>query len=139
MGNLETRLDKLEAAIPNPRPLTPDDISRLTDAEYDHLNNSLYDVNLLLLTYDEFRGLLEAYENAKASGVDGNAFMTPELTAALERARRDGRPSLFKMYDLRRMTNDELLALRHCYTDEGQPLPEHLTSELVAALERVKR
>ncbi len=137
--NLQNRVEKLEAAIPNPRPLTPDDISRLTDAEYDHLTNSLYDVNLRLLTYDEFRGLLEAYEKAKAAGVDGNAFMTPELIATLERARRDGRPSLFKMYDLRRLTNDELLALRLCYTDEGQPLPEHLTSELVAALERVKR
>jgi len=57
----------------------------------------------------------------------------------LETAAEACKPSLSELFDMEALTNDELLALRLCYTDEGQPLPEHLTPELVAALERVKR
>jgi hypothetical protein len=57
----------------------------------------------------------------------------------LETAAEACKPSLFELFDLKALTNDELLALRHCYTDEGQPLPERVTPELAAALNRVKR
>ncbi len=57
----------------------------------------------------------------------------------LEETARGNRPSLFKMYDMERLTDDELLALRACYTDERRPIPERVTPELEAALERVKR
>jgi hypothetical protein len=42
-------------------------------------------------------------------------------------------------YDLTLLTDDELLALSLCYTNEGQPIPERVTPELAAALNRVKR
>jgi hypothetical protein len=57
----------------------------------------------------------------------------------LETAAEACKPSLFEVFDMKALTNDELLALRHCYTDEGRPIPERLTPELVAALNRVMR
>ena len=44
-----------------------------------------------------------------------------------------------EVFDMKALTNDELLALRACYTNEGRLIPERVTPELVAALERVKR
>ena len=41
-------------------------------------------------------------------------------------------------YDLTRLTDAELLALNDCYTEGGELLPERVTPELVAAMERVK-
>jgi hypothetical protein len=41
-------------------------------------------------------------------------------------------------YDLTRLTDAELLALNDCYTAAGDYLPERMTPELAAALERVK-
>jgi hypothetical protein len=41
-------------------------------------------------------------------------------------------------YDLTLLTDAELLALNDCYTDAGDYLPERVTPELVAAMERVK-
>ena len=42
-------------------------------------------------------------------------------------------------WNLSLLTDDELLALSLCYTNEGQPIPERVTPELAAALNRVKR
>ncbi len=43
-------------------------------------------------------------------------------------------------YDVRLLTDAELNALRDCYTDDtGELIPERITPELEAALERVKR
>jgi hypothetical protein len=64
--------------------------------------------------------------------------LTNRLTR-LEETAEKLRPSLFKMYDLKSLTNDELLALRACYTDDGRPMPERLTPELITALGRVRR
>ena len=41
-------------------------------------------------------------------------------------------------YDLTLLTDAELTELRDCYTDAGDYLPERMTPELAAALERVK-
>jgi hypothetical protein len=41
-------------------------------------------------------------------------------------------------YDLTLLTDAELLTLNDCYTEGGELLPERVTPELVAALERVK-
>ena len=49
------------------------------------------------------------------------------------------KPSLFESFDMKALTNDELLAVRACYTDEGRLIPERLTPELIAALNRVMR
>jgi hypothetical protein len=42
-------------------------------------------------------------------------------------------------YDLTLLTDAEMLTLNDCYTEGGELLPERVTPELVAALERVKR
>ncbi len=48
-----------------------------------------------------------------------------------EMARKSG-------HNLSLLTDAELYALRDCYTDEGDCVPERATPELLAALERVK-
>jgi hypothetical protein len=62
-----------------------------------------------------------------------------ETVKRLEAAAEACEPSLFELFDLKALTNDELLALRACYTDEGQPKRARITPELITALERVKR
>ncbi len=57
----------------------------------------------------------------------------------LEIAAEACKPPIFELFDLKALTNDELLALRACYTDEGRPIPERVTPELTAVLNRVKR
>jgi hypothetical protein len=57
----------------------------------------------------------------------------------LESAAEACKPSLFELLDLEALTDDELLALSACYTDEGRPIPERFTPELASVLNRVKR
>jgi len=57
----------------------------------------------------------------------------------LESAAEACKPSLSELLDLEALTDDELLALSACYTDEGRPIPERFTPELAAVLNRVKR
>jgi hypothetical protein len=83
MSNLENRVTKLEAAT-----ASHDHIPQLTDAELDRMIDSVPDYDLRLLTDAELEGLEEVYTKAAASGQDERLFMTPELTAALERVKR---------------------------------------------------
>jgi hypothetical protein len=62
-----------------------------------------------------------------------------ETVKRLEAAAEACKPSLSELLDLEALTNNELLALSACYTDEGRPIPERFTPELAAVLNRVKR
>ncbi len=62
-----------------------------------------------------------------------------ETVRRLEAAAEACKPSLSELLDLEALTDDELLALSACYTDEGRPIPERFTPELASVLNRVKR
>ncbi len=57
----------------------------------------------------------------------------------LETATRESKPTAFEVFCFKSLTHDELLAFRACYTEDYQPIPERVTPELKAALNRVRR